>query len=54
MPHRHSKFLKFAFHLVINQRKAGLSPQVIVYYLYVFIVFDKVIITIDIKAPTKR
>lgn len=49
--HLHAKFLKFAFHLVINQRKAGLSPQFIVYYLYVFIVFDKVIMIVDIKRP---
>ena len=31
LPHCYSNFLKFAFHLVINQRKAGLSPPCYIY-----------------------
>ena len=31
LPHHYSNFLKFAFHLVINQRKAGLSPPCYIY-----------------------
>ncbi|WP_231579466.1 hypothetical protein, partial [Photobacterium iliopiscarium] len=52
LPHHYSNFLKFAFHLVINQRKAGLSPPCYSFtdYLYLLIIFKTLTIVVVDKV----